>query len=73
MNTEHLKNQEAQDYLALKLALEELKLEYKEMRNKNGNAGMPSTNSQELEMKRVILYTEYEVEEAMWTWLETCP
>lgn len=70
---DHFSNQQARDFLALTLALEELKLEYKELRAINGNAGRPRTTREETQLRLVIVTLEYIVMDAMWDWLETCP
>lgn len=64
-------NKEARDYLAMRLALEELRLEYRELRQRNGNVGFQMND--EINLRIVILCVEYITNETMWTWLETCP
>lgn len=64
-------NKEARDYLAMRLALEELRLEYRELRQRNGNVGFQMND--EINLRIVILCVEYITNEIMWTWLETCP
>jgi hypothetical protein len=71
--TDHFHSPEAETYLRWRLSFEQIQLEFVSNRRQRGDWQSGFRRKEDIDEGLIKHQIQFEMEEAMWNWLDTCP